>query len=256
MPNRSETAPQSSIVQYFSRLLNSVALLPHQLEPALAIVSGLGTRVLLADEVGLGKTVQAGLVVAELQARGALTRVLVLTPAGLCAQWAAELGNRFQLCPAVLGMQEVKKRRARLPAGVNPWSTEPLVVASIFTTAGLMRSTMSAKLTEEAGIPFGEISVEHCGVQFPDGDYSVTYEAEDKKSGRFRHVVWFGQTWLSLVVERSEQQPAVGAKHDRGLSFSHKRRNDRPDELARGAFDDNVGKVDQRLDRQDDRRPC
>ncbi|PYR30149.1 MAG: helicase, partial [Acidobacteria bacterium] len=97
-------------------------LLPHQLEPALAIVSGLGTRVLLADEVGLGKTVQAGLVVAELQARGALTRVLVLTPAGLCAQWAAELGNRFQLCPAVLGMQEVKKRRARLPAGVNPWS--------------------------------------------------------------------------------------------------------------------------------------
>jgi hypothetical protein len=55
----------------------------------------------------------------------------------------------------------------------------------------------AAKLTEEAGIPFGEISVEERGVQFPDGDYSVTYEAEDKKSGRFCHVVSFGETWLS-----------------------------------------------------------
>jgi hypothetical protein len=54
----------------------------------------------------------------------------------------------------------------------------------------------AAKLTEEAGIPFGEISVENGGVQFPDGGYSVTYEAEDKKSGRFRHVVTFGETWL------------------------------------------------------------
>ena len=124
-------ANDGSSAMLWSARTARMELLPHQLEPALAIVSGLGTRVLLADEVGLGKTVQAGLVVAELQARGALTRVLVLTPAGLCAQWAAELGNRFQLCPAVLGMQEVKKRRARLPAGVNPWSTEPLVVASI-----------------------------------------------------------------------------------------------------------------------------
>jgi Caspase domain len=54
----------------------------------------------------------------------------------------------------------------------------------------------AAKLTEEAGIPFGEISVEHRGVQFPDGGYSVRYEAEDKKSGRFCHVVTFGETWL------------------------------------------------------------
>ena len=49
----------------------AIDLLPHQLEPALAIVRGHGTRLLLADEVGLGKTIQAGLIVAELLARGA-----------------------------------------------------------------------------------------------------------------------------------------------------------------------------------------
>src|SRR5262245_40007717 len=67
-----------------------IDLLPHQLAPALAVARGLGCRLLLADEVGLGKTIQAGLIVAELRARDAADRVLVLTPAGLRDQWAGE----------------------------------------------------------------------------------------------------------------------------------------------------------------------
>ena len=69
----------------------------HQLEPALAIVRALGSRVLLADEVGLGKTIQAGIAVSELMTRGMADRVLVLTPAGLRDQWAQELTTRFAL---------------------------------------------------------------------------------------------------------------------------------------------------------------
>src|SRR3990170_3287660 len=76
--------------------LARIDLLPHQLEPALALVRGLGSRVLLADDVGLGKTIQAGLIVAELQRRGAADRVLVVTPAGLRDQWARELAERFE----------------------------------------------------------------------------------------------------------------------------------------------------------------
>src|SRR5262249_23808912 len=72
-----------------------IDLLPHQLEPALAILRGLGSRVLLADEVGLGKTIQAGLVCAELLIRSSIDRVLVLTPAGLRGQWRDELLKRF-----------------------------------------------------------------------------------------------------------------------------------------------------------------
>lgn len=106
-------------------------LLPYQLEPALAIVQGRGARALIADEVGLGKTVQAGLVAAELLARGAIQKVLVLTPAGLCDQWAAELADRFRLSSAVFGMREVRRRKAALPPGVNPWATEAVVIASI-----------------------------------------------------------------------------------------------------------------------------
>src|SRR4249919_2693108 len=71
-----------------------IDLLPHQLEPAMAILRGLGTRVLLADAVGLGKTIQAGLIVSELFARGAIEHALLVTPAGLRDQWAHELTNR------------------------------------------------------------------------------------------------------------------------------------------------------------------
>ena len=66
-----------------------VAILPYQLEPALAVAGGQAARILIADEVGLGKTIQAGLIVAETLARRGDAHVLVLCPAGLREQWYA-----------------------------------------------------------------------------------------------------------------------------------------------------------------------
>jgi superfamily II DNA or RNA helicase len=108
-----------------------IELLPHQLEPALAIVAGLGTRVLLADAVGLGKTIEAALIGAELLARGWIERILVLTPSGLRDQWRQELSERFGLDATVVDATELRRRAAALPIGVNPWSTAPLAIASI-----------------------------------------------------------------------------------------------------------------------------
>nr|UXE45173.1 RNA polymerase-associated protein RapA [uncultured bacterium] len=106
-------------------------LLPHQLEPALAIVRGAGCRVLLADEVGLGKTVQAGLMAAELSARGAADRVLVVTPAGLRDQWARELQERFAFIPVVVDVRKLRQTAAALPVGANPWQAIPFAIVSV-----------------------------------------------------------------------------------------------------------------------------
>jgi superfamily II DNA or RNA helicase len=106
-------------------------LLPHQLEPALAIVRGLGCRVLLADEVGLGKTIQAGVIAAELVARGAIDRILILAPAGLREQWRSELQDRFDLAFTIADAQTVRMTAATLPIDVNPWTTMPLAIASV-----------------------------------------------------------------------------------------------------------------------------
>ena len=105
-------------------------LFAYQLEPALAVLRG-ATRVLLADGVGLGKTIQAGLILAELRVRGLVDRALILCPAGLRESWATELGDRFGIVAAVLDHTSLAINLQDLPAGVNPWAAHPVVIASI-----------------------------------------------------------------------------------------------------------------------------
>jgi SNF2 family DNA or RNA helicase len=108
-----------------------IDLLPHQLEPAMALVRGLATRMLLADEVGLGKTIQAGLIAAELLARGAIDRILVLAPPGLCDQWLQELADRFAIAAVGADGKVLRRIALELPIGVNPWQTLRTAVTSI-----------------------------------------------------------------------------------------------------------------------------
>ena len=108
-----------------------IDLLPYQLEPAIALIRGHGCRLLLADDVGLGKTIQAGIAIAELRARGAADRVLIVTPAGLRDQWAEELWQRFDINADLVDVRGVARRVSALPYGVNPWTTWPIAIASI-----------------------------------------------------------------------------------------------------------------------------
>lgn len=79
-----------------SSLSNSrTRLLPHQIEATHRVCSALRPRFLLADEVGLGKTIEAGLVMKELMLRRGYRRILVITPATLTIQWQNEMRNRF-----------------------------------------------------------------------------------------------------------------------------------------------------------------
>ena len=102
-----------------------------QLEPALALVRGDGCRYLIADAVGLGKTVQAGLMLAEVLQRQPDARVIVVCPAGLREQWREELQTRFELNAQVLDTAGIACAAAALPVGFNPWAAHPLVITSI-----------------------------------------------------------------------------------------------------------------------------
>ena len=73
----------------------SVIPLPHQIHALSRAMSGDRVRYLLADEVGLGKTIEAGLIMRELKLRGLIKRVLVVAPAGLVAQWVSEMRMHF-----------------------------------------------------------------------------------------------------------------------------------------------------------------
>ena len=76
-------------------LEGSVIPLPHQLDALQRVISGDRIRYLLADEVGLGKTIEAGLILRELKIRGLARRILVVAPAGLVTQWVSEMKSHF-----------------------------------------------------------------------------------------------------------------------------------------------------------------
>lgn len=78
-------------------LLHEVELLPHQLKTALTVLRRFRGRALLCDEVGLGKTVEAGMILLELLMRKLARRVLILTPASLVEQWRGEMRRKFGL---------------------------------------------------------------------------------------------------------------------------------------------------------------
>lgn len=70
---------------------------PHQLEASRRVVEEMNGRAILADEVGLGKTIEAGLVLKELMIRGLVKKVLLLVPASLVNQWVNELNSKFHI---------------------------------------------------------------------------------------------------------------------------------------------------------------
>jgi superfamily II DNA or RNA helicase len=108
-----------------------LAVIPFQLEPALSLIRGDACRVLIADGVGLGKTVQAGLIIAETLARNQGARVLVVSPAALREQWRHELTSRFRLDVEMFDAAGVSRVAANLPSGINPWALPSIIVSSI-----------------------------------------------------------------------------------------------------------------------------
>ncbi len=86
--------------------LPHLEFLPHQIECAEKVIQHMNGRALLADEVGLGKTIEAGLILKEYMLRGLVQKVLILVPASLVNQWALELNQKF-LIPAVTSGKRV-----------------------------------------------------------------------------------------------------------------------------------------------------
>src|SRR5437016_13675403 len=92
-------AERIALVPGFERLItldaNAIKALPHQIDVAQRVLRHMSGRAILADEVGLGKTIEASIIYKELAIRGLARRVLILTPASLVGQWQGELEEKF-----------------------------------------------------------------------------------------------------------------------------------------------------------------
>jgi SNF2 family DNA or RNA helicase len=108
--------------------LNNIDQYWYQIETARKVLRQMGGRALLADEVGLGKTIEAGLICAEYLARGMVQSLLVLTPASLVSQWQLELGEKFNIATVTTDSKDPKQ------APEEFWTAHPRIIAS-FNTA-------------------------------------------------------------------------------------------------------------------------
>lgn len=99
----------------------------YQIETARKVLRQLGGRALLADEVGLGKTIEAGLIIAEYLARGMVQSLLVLTPASLVSQWQSELSDKFNIATITTDNRDPQQPIDEF------WTNNPRIIASLNT---------------------------------------------------------------------------------------------------------------------------
>lgn len=95
--------------QIYALLASRTRFYSYQFKPVLKFLESDRHRLLIADEVGLGKTIEAGLILTELRARRSIRRVLIVPPAHLIPKWQRELKTRFDLDFEILGRADVER---------------------------------------------------------------------------------------------------------------------------------------------------
>lgn len=115
------------------RSFGNIAVEPrgYQLVPLLMALRLSTVRLLIADDVGIGKTIEAGLIARELMDRGEIARLAILCPPHLVEQWQSELESRFNLHAIALTSASASRIERDLPHGVRLFDHHPVVVVSL-----------------------------------------------------------------------------------------------------------------------------
>ncbi|MFD4696703.1 DISARM system SNF2-like helicase DrmD [Streptomyces niveus] len=103
----------------------------YQLDPVVRALSMPRTNLLIADDVGLGKTIEAGLVMQELMLRHRARSMLIVCPAGLTLQWRDEMRDKFGLDFRIVDTELMRELRRSAGPYANPWTHHPRLIVSI-----------------------------------------------------------------------------------------------------------------------------
>jgi len=122
------TATSASLLQAPFRA--GIKLMDHQLTPLRKALQLPRANLFIADDVGLGKTIEAGLVAQELLLRQRIDFILIACPASVCLQWRDEMEKRFGLHFEVMSRPFLGRRRRERRFAVNPWNTHTRFILS------------------------------------------------------------------------------------------------------------------------------
>jgi len=123
----------------------------YQLEPAIRALSLPRVNLLVADDVGLGKTIEAGLVIQELLLRSRARRVMVVCPAPLTDKWHDEMSRRFGLDFAVINSEKLSQVRRERGLHANPFRVYPYTIVSLAWLRGAKASRLIDEVLAQSG---------------------------------------------------------------------------------------------------------
>src|SRR3990170_2105641 len=124
-------ATNADVQMLQSPFRSGISIEDYQLEPVVRSLQMPRVNLLIADDVGLGKTIEAGLVVQELLLRHRAHTVLVVCPASLCLKWQWEMADKFGLEFHVVDSEAVRALRRERGISANIWSHFPRLIVSI-----------------------------------------------------------------------------------------------------------------------------
>ena len=150
--NRFHCKTESHILQLayaYNKILSlsnsRTRILAHQVESTHRIVNALNQRFLIADEVGLGKTIEAGLVIKELIYRYDYRRILIACPASLIYQWQSEMKSKFNEHFEIMDRRLLNRARRMAGEGGNPWNVYDRIICSLdFIKSDSMQKDLEA----------------------------------------------------------------------------------------------------------------
>lgn len=171
-----------------------VQWLPHQVDVATRAVGKDPVRLLLADEVGLGKTVEAALIYAGLRHEGRANRVLVLTPDALCIQWLGELYRKAHELLVLMDSDRLQDAERDFP-DMNPFEAHQRIVCSIDRLAADEDLMLKASQASWDLIIVDE--AHHLRWRPTDGG-TATYRLVEGLSQRARHLLLLTATPMAL----------------------------------------------------------
>ncbi|MCY7990737.1 DISARM system SNF2-like helicase DrmD [Bacillus haynesii] len=110
---------------------SGITIEDYQLDPLVRAIDMARVNLLIADDVGLGKTIEAGLVIQELLVRHRARTVLIVCPASLQLKWQTEMQEKFGLEFRIVDTEYVKRLRRERGIHVNPWTSFPRLISSM-----------------------------------------------------------------------------------------------------------------------------
>ncbi len=117
--------------QFLSPFRSAIMLKDYQLEPLARAINMPRANLLVADDVGLGKTIEAGLIIQEFLAQQRISRILIVCPASLQRQWQEEMEEKFSLHFEVIDRANIIRLRREYGIHMNPWNSYPRLITSM-----------------------------------------------------------------------------------------------------------------------------